>query len=59
MIKKTFLSGLNLISDLTYNCLGSWPGPNNSRYFALSSNNADDDRPQYRCGVRYIISNLL
>ncbi|KAL0108161.1 hypothetical protein PUN28_015033 [Cardiocondyla obscurior] len=37
--------------DLTYNCLGSWPGPNNSRYIALWNNGANDDRPQYRCGL--------
>ncbi|KAL0108159.1 hypothetical protein PUN28_015033 [Cardiocondyla obscurior] len=38
-------------ADLTYNCLGSWPGPNNSRYIALWNNGANDDRPQYRCGL--------
>ncbi|XP_011648015.1 uncharacterized protein LOC105434107 [Pogonomyrmex barbatus] len=38
---------------LVYNCLGSWPGPNDSKYFALWDNNADDDRPEYRCGLYY------
>lgn len=37
--------------DLMYNCLGSWPGPNNSRYFALWDSKATDGRPQYRCGL--------
>ncbi|XP_025268422.1 uncharacterized protein LOC105254742 [Camponotus floridanus] len=40
--------------NLTYNCLGSWPGPNGSNYLALWSNNVDDDRPQYRCGLFHI-----
>ncbi|XP_077261102.1 uncharacterized protein LOC143896865 isoform X1 [Temnothorax americanus] len=38
-------------ADLTYNCLGSWSGPNDSKYFALWDNNANDGRPQYRCGL--------
>ncbi|XP_011878018.1 PREDICTED: uncharacterized protein LOC105567627 isoform X2 [Vollenhovia emeryi] len=41
--------------DYVYNCLGSWPGPNNSRYFVLSdSNNTNGSRPQYRCGLYHV-----
>ncbi|XP_039310112.1 uncharacterized protein LOC105204366 isoform X2 [Solenopsis invicta] len=40
--------------DLMYNCLGSWPGPNNSKYLALWDSNASDDRPQYRCGLYHV-----
>ncbi|XP_072750030.1 uncharacterized protein [Anoplolepis gracilipes] len=40
--------------NLTYNCLGNWLGPNGSNYFALWNNNADDGRPQYRCGLFHV-----
>ncbi|XP_011693076.1 PREDICTED: uncharacterized protein LOC105453073 isoform X1 [Wasmannia auropunctata] len=40
--------------DISYKCLGSWDGPNNSRYFALWNSNADDGSPQYRCGLYHI-----
>ncbi|KAM0736266.1 hypothetical protein ACS0PU_010227 [Formica fusca] len=41
-------------TDLTYNCLGSWPGPNGSNYLALWNKNTDDGRPQYRCGLFHV-----
>ncbi|KMR04541.1 hypothetical protein RF55_643, partial [Lasius niger] len=41
-------------TDLTYNCLGSWPGPHGSNYLALWNNNANDGRPQYRCGLFHV-----
>ncbi|KAL6432139.1 hypothetical protein ACFW04_006686 [Cataglyphis niger] len=41
-------------TDLTYNCLGSWPGPSGSNYLALWNKNTDDGRPQYRCGLFHI-----
>ncbi|XP_070163820.1 uncharacterized protein [Polyergus mexicanus] len=40
--------------NLTYNCLGSWPGPNGSNYLALWNKNTDDGRPQYRCGLFHV-----
>ncbi|KAH0956585.1 hypothetical protein HN011_004241 [Eciton burchellii] len=40
--------------DIKYNCLGSWPGPNGSNYLALWDSNANDDRPQYRCGLFHV-----
>ena len=40
------------LANLTFNCLGNWPGPNGSTYFALMDNSATyEGRPQYRCGV--------
>lgn len=41
-------------TDLTYNCLGSWPGPNGSNYLALWNSNADDSTPKYRCGLFHV-----
>ncbi|XP_076294686.1 uncharacterized protein LOC143215939 isoform X2 [Lasioglossum baleicum] len=42
-------------SNLTFNCLGNWPGPNGSTYFALLENNAiSEDRPRYRCGLFHV-----
>ncbi|XP_020289129.1 uncharacterized protein LOC109857350 [Pseudomyrmex gracilis] len=41
-------------SNLTYNCLGSWPGPNGSNYIVLWDKDADDSRPQYRCGLFHV-----
>lgn len=42
----------NVSANLTFNCLGNWPGPNGSTYFALMDNSAVyEGRPQYRCGV--------
>nr|XP_012215431.1 PREDICTED: uncharacterized protein LOC105667894 isoform X1 [Linepithema humile] len=40
--------------NLTYNCLGSWPGPNGSNYLALWDPDAVDGRPQYRCGLYHV-----
>ncbi|XP_017763106.1 PREDICTED: uncharacterized protein LOC108552923 [Eufriesea mexicana] len=42
-------------TNLTFNCLGNWPGPNGSTYFALMDNSAVcEGRPQYRCGLFYV-----
>ncbi|XP_018353118.1 PREDICTED: uncharacterized protein LOC108754941 [Trachymyrmex septentrionalis] len=40
--------------NVQYNCLGSWPGPNNSTYFALWDSDVNDGGPQYRCGLYYV-----
>ncbi|XP_043282381.1 uncharacterized protein [Venturia canescens] len=39
--------------DITFNCLGSWPGgPDGSRYVALLDTRVGGERrPQYRCGL--------
>lgn len=39
--------------DITFSCLGSWPGgPNGSRYIALRDNQKEaGNQPQYRCGL--------
>ncbi|XP_043499321.1 uncharacterized protein LOC122522343 [Polistes fuscatus] len=41
--------------ELSFNCLGSWPGgPYGSTYIALIDNDAiKENRPQYRCGLFY------
>ncbi|XP_076644279.1 uncharacterized protein LOC143354240 isoform X2 [Halictus rubicundus] len=42
-------------TNLTFSCLGSWPGPNGSTYFALLDNDAtNEDRPRYRCGLFHV-----
>lgn len=42
-------------TNLTFNCLGNWPGPNGSTYFALMDNSATyEGRPQYRCGLFHV-----
>ncbi|XP_076396125.1 uncharacterized protein LOC100883440 isoform X1 [Megachile rotundata] len=44
-----------ILANLTFNCLGNWPGPNGSTYFALLDNNAvSEGRPQYRCGLFHV-----
>ncbi|XP_048511190.1 uncharacterized protein LOC105687286 isoform X2 [Athalia rosae] len=41
--------------DITFNCLGSWDGPNKSRYLALlDTREGGERRPQYRCGLYYV-----
>lgn len=48
-----FFSFVFLSVDITFSCLGSWPGgPNGSRYIALRDNQKEaGNQPQYRCGV--------
>ncbi|KAG7206422.1 hypothetical protein KM043_003778 [Ampulex compressa] len=42
-------------TNLTFHCLGNWPGPNGSNYVALLDNNAlGEGRPQYRCGLYHV-----
>ncbi|EFN77066.1 hypothetical protein EAI_04213 [Harpegnathos saltator] len=38
-------------ADLTFNCLGNWPGPGGSNYFALWDNDTIEGQPRYRCGI--------
>ncbi|XP_043466146.1 uncharacterized protein LOC122501008 [Leptopilina heterotoma] len=41
--------------DITFNCLGSWEGPNGARYIALEDTKEGGGfRPQYRCGLFYV-----
>ncbi|KAK0170361.1 hypothetical protein PV328_010932 [Microctonus aethiopoides] len=41
--------------NITFNCLGSWPAPNNSYYIALLDTRVGGDRrPQYRCGLYHV-----
>ncbi|XP_011308369.1 uncharacterized protein [Fopius arisanus] len=42
--------------DITFNCLGSWPGgPHGSRYIALLDTRVGGERrPQYRCGLYHV-----
>lgn len=41
--------------NITFNCLGNWPGPNGSTYLALMDNGATyEGRPQYRCGLFHV-----
>ncbi|XP_033211402.1 uncharacterized protein LOC117169241 [Belonocnema kinseyi] len=41
--------------DITFNCLGSWDGPNGARYIALEDTREGGGfRPQYRCGLYYV-----
>lgn len=52
MLKKKKKKIIKIILDITFNCLGSWPAPNNSYYIALLDTRVGGDRrPQYRCGV--------
>ncbi|XP_012527011.1 uncharacterized protein LOC105831431 isoform X2 [Monomorium pharaonis] len=37
--------------DIKYSCLGSWPGPNNSKYIALWDSKG---KPEYRCGLYHV-----
>ncbi|XP_060828885.1 uncharacterized protein LOC132914083 isoform X1 [Bombus pascuorum] len=41
--------------NITFNCLGNWPGPNGSTYFALMDISDNyEGRPQYRCGLFHV-----
>lgn len=51
-MKRTDVFATCVSVNLTLNCLGNWPGPNGSTYFALMDISANyEGRPQYRCGV--------
>lgn len=43
---------LLLLSDIVFECLGTWSAPNNQKYLAVfDTRQGEDPRPQYRCGV--------
>lgn len=38
--------------DITFECLGSWSGPNSQHYLALfDTRSSEEPRPKYRCGL--------
>ncbi|XP_046485659.1 uncharacterized protein [Neodiprion pinetum] len=43
------------IMNITFNCLGTWDGPNGSKYLALlDAQGGEERRPQYRCGLYHV-----
>ncbi|KAK7582264.1 hypothetical protein V9T40_013709 [Parthenolecanium corni] len=43
---------LLLLSDIVFECLGTWSAPNNQKYLAVfDTRQGEDPRPQYRCGL--------
>lgn len=43
---------LPILTDITFDCLGHWDGPNNQKYLTLLDTRVGgDQRPHYRCAV--------
>nr|CAD7405108.1 unnamed protein product [Timema cristinae] len=42
---------LDVVSDITFRCLGDWHGSGNQRYLALLDTRMGDHHPQYRCAL--------